>query len=199
MMIIYFVRHGESEGNKKAMIQGQSEYPLTQTGENQAKQVAQALHDVGASTIYTSDLARAKNTAKPIAALQGKKAVESTLLREVFLGPLENRTREDILTSYPHINQIVTSGVEGTETIEALTERCHTQLKKWKKYHASETIIAVSHGGFISIFLMYLFAKENWHTLHRPFRIGNTGITRVRIEGDNVYFDYVNNTSHLAN
>ncbi|EQB98323.1 histidine phosphatase family protein, partial [Photorhabdus temperata] len=41
MLQVYLVRHGESEWNAARRIQGQSDSPLTETGEHQARLVAQ--------------------------------------------------------------------------------------------------------------------------------------------------------------
>lgn len=63
---IVFVRHGESTYNKSKRFSGWVDIPLTQKGEEQAKQAGQTLKDLGYEfdVCYTSDLVRAIDTSK---------------------------------------------------------------------------------------------------------------------------------------
>ena len=44
-MILYFVRHGETDWNVKKKIQGKTDVPLDETGKQQAKELADMLLD----------------------------------------------------------------------------------------------------------------------------------------------------------
>ena len=44
-MILYLVRHGQSEGNVKRYFHGQTDYPLTDLGRRQAQEVAEKLRE----------------------------------------------------------------------------------------------------------------------------------------------------------
>ena len=44
-MILYFVRHGETDWNVKKKIQGKTDVPLNETGKQQAKELADMLLD----------------------------------------------------------------------------------------------------------------------------------------------------------
>ena len=56
---VYIVRHGETEENRKAIIQGQRDTPLSDTGRAQARALAHALRDMPLERAWSSDLARA--------------------------------------------------------------------------------------------------------------------------------------------
>jgi broad specificity phosphatase PhoE len=62
---ITFLRHGESEGNLSGVIQGQSDYPLTQAGIEQANRLAVYWKSeaVSFNRIISSPLLRASETA----------------------------------------------------------------------------------------------------------------------------------------
>ena len=49
-MILYLVRHGQSEGNVKRYFHGQTDYPLTEKGHEQAREVAEKLKDAKAES-----------------------------------------------------------------------------------------------------------------------------------------------------
>ncbi|WP_187254578.1 histidine phosphatase family protein [Alkalicoccus halolimnae] len=200
MTTLYLIRHGQSTANIKHIIQGQSDYPLTALGEKQASLAAKYLKNIKLDAVYASDLSRAYQTADMITEPHALKPQPEEDLREVFLGPLQGRARASVVKDYPELNHrsFVTSGIPGTETFDSISMRCLNLVQKWQRDHQGETIMAVSHGGFISIFLMYLIAGDGWHHWNRPFLIENTGITKVYFdEMGQAKIHFSNNTSHL--
>jgi hypothetical protein len=58
-LVLKLVRHGETEENRKKIIQGQLDFPLNALGHRQAELVAKALRSVPFKRALSSDLARA--------------------------------------------------------------------------------------------------------------------------------------------
>ena len=103
-MILYLVRHGQSEGNVKRYFHGQTDYPLTDLGREQAKEVAEKLKDVSFTCCCTSDLQRAHNTA--LACLAYHKDVTAEIvtdLREHYVGDMEDLPWEEAERRFPGI------------------------------------------------------------------------------------------------
>jgi uncharacterized phosphatase len=200
MTVIYLVRHGQSSANIKHVIQGQADYPLTKLGIIQAEAAADFFEMVELDAVYSSDLERAARTAEILSKNHSQEPQLTKDLREVFLGPLEKRPRADIMKEHPQIatTGIAAAGIEGTEPFAHLTERCARLVSHWKEYHKGEAVLAVSHGGFIGILLMYLIAGEDWYQWKKPFIIGNTGISKIVIdEHEELEFHFINSTGHL--
>ena len=67
--MIYIIRHGQTEQNRRGLIQGQGDYPLNDTGEQQARNARDLLKRMGISftRIYSSPLERAMRTAELVA------------------------------------------------------------------------------------------------------------------------------------
>ncbi|TYB31933.1 MAG: histidine phosphatase family protein, partial [Candidatus Mcinerneyibacterium aminivorans] len=65
-MEIYFVRHGETKGNKEKKFRGRTDYPLNENGKNQAKKLKEKLKKYKFDKLLTSPLKRAHETAKII-------------------------------------------------------------------------------------------------------------------------------------
>jgi probable phosphoglycerate mutase len=63
----YFVRHGETVSNLSGTIAGSADVPLTARGRLQAQAAAAQLTSAGVTAIYSSALARARDTADFIA------------------------------------------------------------------------------------------------------------------------------------
>ncbi|TFY66677.1 hypothetical protein EVG20_g4414 [Dentipellis fragilis] len=90
---VYIVRHGETEENRRGVVQGQLDTELNATGHAQAARVAEALRDVPFAAAYASDLARAAVTAEIILkhhpGVPLRKVAE---LRERYMGERQGRT-----------------------------------------------------------------------------------------------------------
>jgi len=94
MVILTFVRHGETDFNKNGILQGHLNIPLNSKGRSQAEEVGKQLaRDTPINLIITSDLDRAYETATIIhdtISLSSTIPIISTqLLRERNLGKLE--------------------------------------------------------------------------------------------------------------
>ncbi|MDT8860955.1 histidine phosphatase family protein [Alkalihalobacillus sp. MEB130] len=200
-MNLYLIRHGESEGNVSGKIQGWEDYPLSELGQEQMSLVANYFKDIRLDYLYSSDLMRAYETAKAIGSVTKRTVHKWEKVREVHLGPLQGLTRPQIYERYPVTKEasILTSGVEGTETVEQLSARCKHVIDQMLLAHKDDHVGIVSHGGFISIFLMYIMIGEKWHTFHRPFQINNTSITHIEWspKTNKPIIHYTNKTTHL--
>jgi probable phosphoglycerate mutase len=99
---IYIVRHGAIQlpsGEKRFV--GQSDFPLSEEGIRQARDLKDVLSRVKLSAVYCSDLVRSVETARIISEPHGIEPIEMRELREIFLGRWENLTFQDVATRYP--------------------------------------------------------------------------------------------------
>lgn len=96
-MNLYLVRHGQSTGNIGGTLMGQSDHPLTELGEAQARAAAQRLAPFGPMPVHCSDLPRAHATAEYVAAAWAAAAAvfPDPRLREMDLGDYEGRSWEE--------------------------------------------------------------------------------------------------------
>lgn len=93
---IFVVRHGQTEFNIKKIIGGTLEpNPLSAIGKDQAVKLSKKLKNIKFDMIYSSDLSRAKETAKIIASMKNLPVSVSKLLRERDWGSLQGRTFEE--------------------------------------------------------------------------------------------------------
>ncbi|OZB49852.1 MAG: histidine phosphatase family protein, partial [Thiomonas sp. 14-66-4] len=58
--LLLLIRHGETEWNRSARIQGHTDIALNARGQAQAEAVAEALGDTEIHAVYASDLLRAR-------------------------------------------------------------------------------------------------------------------------------------------
>jgi len=99
MVVITFVRHGETDFNKTGFLQGHLDTPLNQQGREQAETLAERLHkekdSLPVDAIISSDLIRATETAVIIkqSLSPSLDVTTSKLLRERCLGRLEGMSK----------------------------------------------------------------------------------------------------------
>ena len=72
---LLIIRHGETAWNAERRIQGHTDIPLNDTGRQQARALAEALTDSPIHAVYSSDLQRAEETGRIIAASHDAKVI----------------------------------------------------------------------------------------------------------------------------
>ena len=91
-MLIYLIRHGETDLNKKKILQGRSDFELNDYGRELARVTGAALKHVQFDMAYTSPLVRAKETAQLFLAENVNEQPllqEEPLLQEISFGDYE--------------------------------------------------------------------------------------------------------------
>ncbi|MQC83254.1 MAG: histidine phosphatase family protein [Chloroflexi bacterium] len=101
-MTLVFIRHGQAVRNATGVIGGWRDYPLTDLGRDQARRAAVRLAATRVDTIYASNLSRASETARIIAAASNIEVVENAALRERSWGDAEGLTRHQIAERFGH-------------------------------------------------------------------------------------------------
>lgn len=93
---LYIIRHGETDYNKKGMVQGSGiDAPLNETGFRQSKAFYKAYKDVEFDKIYTTNLIRTQQTVQPF--IQAGIPFEPLpALREISWGAQEGRPLSDL-------------------------------------------------------------------------------------------------------
>lgn len=145
MARILLVRHGQSTWNADGRWQGQADPPLSDLGERQARDAAQAVGMVDA--IYASDLERAAHTAGLIADQLGADVVRDPRLRERHAGGWQGLTRVEIEAGWPGF---LASGErpDAYESDDDLLTRVLPALGDIAAAHDGDVLV-VTHGGVV--------------------------------------------------
>jgi len=193
-MKLILTRHGETIENKKGIIQGHSYGRLSKEGILQAKRLAQRLKNEKIDCIYSSDLNRAKDTAKEVAKLHGLKINYIQELRERNLGKLTGKKKADIKNWEEigkRINKLNNKDF-GTESLNEMGKRAKKLIKILLKKHKNQTVLLVSHGGF-SKALIGAITNESLMKIFNSVEPGNTNVSVFEIYEDK------KNKVHLLN
>jgi len=186
-MKLICVRHGETEENIKQIIQGHLQGKLTNDGIEQAKRVAKKLKDKKIDHIYSSDLARARDTAKEIAKFHLKtpiKFVEE--LRERKLGWLEGKQKGVDLLNWEEKRKKYYKPdcrPRGGESYRELYERTKKFLYKILDKHKEDTVLFVSHGGTMKALVGFITNKPI-KEIALMKRVDNAGVSVFEVKKD---------------
>lgn len=160
-MIIYLMRHGETDWNKKGCFQGQVDVPLNDYGRELARVTSEALKDVKFEAAFCSPLIRAVETAEIM--LKGRRVpnghqkvplMVDNRLKEFNFGAGEGsniaQMRSDPTEPLYYLLNDPKRYVppEGGETLEEVCKRSSSFMEERilpleKQY---ETVLIVAHG-----------------------------------------------------
>lgn len=137
MTTLLLVRHGETDWNADGRLQGHTDRPLNEYGRRQAQQLAEELDGEELEAIYSSDLARARETAEIVGQRLGLPTVLDPDLREKDWGTWEGLTAVER-------DRVEFVG----ESTEAHQERMLRALRRISQRHpGGGRVLVVTHGG----------------------------------------------------
>jgi probable phosphoglycerate mutase len=106
-MRLFIVRHGESEWNAEGRFQGQRDTELSPRGFEQGLKVAEFLKGHRFDAVATSPLKRSSVTARKIAEMCGRDAVEELSgLTEICHGDWETHLTDEIIELWPRLFEL---------------------------------------------------------------------------------------------
>lgn len=149
-MIVYFIRHGETDFNKRCLIQGMSDIPLNDKGIHQAELAANWFKQQGITfdEIFSSPLVRARKTAAIVSGRSFEEVHPDARIQEMNFGVDEGKP-------YPMIKDLFDAPEayippEGAESIQELQSRAQKFLDMLadlaEKNTGVHTVLAASHG-----------------------------------------------------
>jgi probable phosphoglycerate mutase len=154
-MMIYLLRHGETEWNREGRLQGHGDSPLTERGLAQAVAMGGALRreidDFSGFTLVSSPQGRALATARCVAAVIGAnpaEIVEEPRLMECGFGRWEGEIYDEVADLYPEQWRAREADkwryqVPGGESYALVAERVGAWLAEQGE---DSQLIVVSHG-----------------------------------------------------
>jgi broad specificity phosphatase PhoE len=150
---LLLVRHGETDWNRDGRWQGHSDTHLNDLGREQAARLAPELGEV--DVVYSSDLARARETAEILAEPLGLDLRFDPRLRERSFGAWEGRTGPEIEAAFgaAHARWLAGegAGADDAEPFADFGSRVQNFLRDVLARHPEETVLVVAHGGTIRV------------------------------------------------
>lgn len=203
--VLYFVRHGETEYNRRNIVQGGGiDSTLNATGRAQAEALARRLEPVAVDAMYSSTLRRAKQTAAILA--RPHEPVSRTYLRDleemawgIYEGEPPSPERE---ASMEAVKAAWRDGayerpVEGGESIQDVQHRARRAVRHILAREGGRTALVVTHGRYLRVLLATVL--DDYGLQHMDeLDHSNTCVNRVVYRDGRFEADLLNCTAHLT-
>lgn len=155
MLVLYIVRHGQTQYNIESRIQGWCDSPLSDLGKKQAEKIGKYLQDIDFKGCVCSDTSRTINTAKIILKDRNISITTNSNLRELHFGSYEAKKTCEMIKLDETILRKGFREFNG-EDIQDLVDRYLKGLEDIKKTYQDGNILVVSHGRAITTVLKTL-------------------------------------------
>ena len=182
---LLLVRHGETAWNADGRLQGHLDIALNDTGRAQARRLAAALMDEREpiDILYSSDLARALQTAQAVADATGAPLIATPALRERHFGAFQGRRFADIAAELPEQAERWRrrdpdwAPPQGGESLLQFQERITQAVSALAAKNIGKHVALFTHGGVLD--LLYRAATGLGLQDARTWQLGNAAINRL--------------------
>ncbi len=200
---LYVVRHGETEHNRRRLMQGRRiDASLNDRGQRQAALLGERFREVALDAVWVSPLLRARQTADAVLSHHpGVPVVIEPDLAEMSWGEMEGLSIDDVAEDLRAFAAEWRDGrfdrrVGGGESIRDVEIRARAVVDRLLERHRGETVLAVTHGRYLRVFLAAALDRGGLRTMDR-FQHANTGVYRLVHDGTAFVADLENCTAHL--
>ncbi|MDX1909231.1 MAG: histidine phosphatase family protein [Bacteroidia bacterium] len=203
MPYLYFLRHGETDYNRRGIVQGSGvDSDLNDTGLRQAQAFFEAYRHLDFEQVYVSELRRTHQTLAPWRDL-GHELIPERGLNEFSWGILEGkvpdehqeRTFKGLLEHWKE-GRLDKRIEDGENPLEAW-ERASSFFEQILSLGSESKVLLCSHGRQLRVILSSLI-DNGMHHMHK-YPQHNTGLTVVRLEAPGQAALLVNgDISHLS-
>lgn len=201
-MLLTVVRHGRTAWNDAGRFQGQTDIPLDAEGRAQARRLGERLGERRYDAAFSSDLARARETAEAILGDRAASLVLDPRWREMRFGAWEGLTWQQIEARYPdvraeHAVRPRFYSPAGGETFDELCSRVASAVEDLRRAgsHASRVLV-VTHAGPLHALLRVALGEERSDAL--GVRFSPASVTRLRWDVARWELDALNETWEAA-
>jgi probable phosphoglycerate mutase len=198
-MLVYLIRHGQTEFNVSGRVQGWLDVPLNDIGREQAQRLAARLGKASIDLVVSSPLSRALDTAHALAGPENLRVITDDRLREYNMGDWTGKTGDEIAAGASELGfDDPLIPIPGGESAMDMRNRVSAFVKELSQKHSKtlSIVAVVSHGGTLGAIIGSMLAMP---VLRRhPFTFGNASITEVVWHVSGWRMKTLNDQQHLG-
>lgn len=202
MITLYFVRHGQTDFNKRGIVQGSGvDSELNDLGRLQATAFFRHYRKVRFEGVYASLLQRTHQTLSPWAE-QGYSFVKHPGLNELNWGihegiqPTPEQHRQFRATLQRWADGDLAAKVERGESPLEAWNRAEGLFRQLRRDYLNHNLLLCSHGRQLRVVLSSLIDGDLRHM--EKYAHQNTGLTIVKIDREGkAHLELLNDTRHL--
>jgi broad specificity phosphatase PhoE len=197
-MKIYVVRHGETTWNKEEVFRGRKDIPLNDTGIRQAERTGAFFADKEVSAIYSSPLARARQTASAIGEARRLPVKVDDAFIDMDFGTWEGLSLAAVQQRFPQPLETWRNSphrfrIQGAETLAQVRKRVRRGLQE--AMVDGPAVVIVTHRVICKLLVLKFLDVSNrffWKIKCDP-----ASITLAEQIGEEYILSMVNQTLHL--
>ena len=172
-------RHGETDWNKRGILQGWLDVPLNAKGRHQAQALAANLVASGFTAVWSSTLMRARETADIIAqVLQLPEPLSHEGLKERHFGALQGIPKSELAEQNPVLlEQILrrnpAAEFVGGESMAEFSDRVLRACVEIGSRHRGDRVLVITHGWGLDVVLRHTSGLAQNAVLHEKPKNGD--------------------------
>lgn len=191
-MNIYITRHGETEWNRQARLQGRTDIPLSEAGVLQAEKTRGGLRSLGVSfdKVYSSPLRRAVQTAQIISGFPEEKIIKEGRIIEINFGDAEGKSIREIYTNpefawtvdfFENPGSYMPKGRAETfsQVLSRTADFWRSEIKNLEG--RAENILVATHGGTLQSLLLFVDGRSL--SQYWDIKFPNCSVNLVALDG----------------
>lgn len=150
-------RHGETDWNKLGVLQGWLDVPLNDLGRRQAVELATSFQSSGFSVVWSSPLARSRETADIIAsALHLPPPSSHEGLKERHFGAIQGIPKSELAELNPALMEQIlrrnpAAEFVGGESMDEFADRVIAACLEIGAQHPGERVLVITHGWVLDV------------------------------------------------
>jgi broad specificity phosphatase PhoE len=178
-IIAYVGRHGDTVLNDEDKYRGQKDIPLNDKGRQDAKDLAEFMSTKQIGQAWTSDLSRARDTAKEVLKSHGIMAIPVESLRPLDAGRFTGQKKSDHAEQMKYYHKNTSVRIPDGESIDDMNDRVRTPL-----FRAFRAGLRTGKPSFISAHSSVIHALGHiLHDDHTHALVEPGGVVEVVFDG----------------
>lgn len=170
---VLLVRHAVAEGNGR--FHGHTDMPLAREARQQLRVLVPKLSRYSVDIVYSSDLERARATAKAVARSLDVEIVIRSDLREMDFGSWEGLSWQQIARRFPRLSsdwlaRCPHQPIPGAERFERFKERVTCEIEDIIRANSGRCAAIITHGGVVRL------------TLARALGLSDRSLFRIAVD-----------------
>ena len=148
-MILYVVRHGQTEWNLEHRCQGISDIPLTDKGIEEAKELQELVKSLDIDVVISSPLSRARETAKILVDNKLPVNIDDRIIERDW--GMNEGAKIDEVDQIDCWDVILNTNVQNIERVQDFMKRVSEFLEDIKVRYPDKKVLVVAHSAVLRV------------------------------------------------
>jgi len=200
MTRVYLVRHGTTDWNREEIFRGRLDCKLNETGQAEARALAEYFTDIPLQAIYSSPLSRAMETAQAVAEAKALQVVPHPEFIDVDFGEWQGLPLKEVREKYSELYRLWRERPEaihfpGGENLARVRARAWEGLQKVVRENPDKTALILSHRVVTKVLICTVLGLDDSHFWH--IKQDTTAVNCIEYNRGFFVTSLINDTCHL--